>query len=69
MSSSEKKEIDQAFALAIYTANLPFNIIENRYMKQFLQKINPAYNPAGKITFSSTFLDWNTYLEARLRHL
>jgi len=26
-------------------------------MKQFLQKINPAYNPDGRITFSSTFLD------------
>jgi hypothetical protein len=42
MSSVEKKEIDQALALAIYAANLPFSIIENRYMKKFLQIIDLA---------------------------
>src|SRR5258706_4564826 len=56
MTSAEKREIDQALALAMYTANLPFSIIENGYLKQFLQKLNPAYAPASRVTFSSTFL-------------
>ncbi|CAG8635038.1 1635_t:CDS:1, partial [Diversispora eburnea] len=38
-------------------ADVPFEIIENPFVKDFLKELNPGYIPPSCITLSGRFLD------------
>lgn len=57
LTSKRKAEIDTALAILFFGCNLPFNLVDSRYFKDFLETLNPEYVPPGVKRLKTTLLD------------
>jgi len=57
IDSKKKKAIDLQLGRFLFSTDLSFNIVESEEFKKFVQVLNPAYKPPGRMTIGSTILD------------
>lgn len=50
-------DIDIALGMFIYGCNIPFNVVESKYFKEFVAVLNTSYKLPNRKTFSNTILD------------
>jgi hypothetical protein len=57
VNSSEQARLDLLFAEACYTGGLPLSVVDNPFMKDFLQAIRPGWHPPSAYQLGNKLLD------------
>lgn len=55
--SQDKSKLDISLAKFFYGCNIPFDVVENSYFKNFVKSLCPSYYPPTKAALSSILLD------------
>lgn len=57
LSTKQRKDIDEALMLLFYKNFHPFSMVEDKYFKNFIAKLNPAYQLPSRKHVSKVLLD------------
>lgn len=60
--SREKALLDQSLARTVFSAALPFSLVENKHFTSFLKLAKPSYQPPTRRALAGTLLDKEYFL-------
>lgn len=57
LSNTTVNRLDQKIIKAWIMAGIPFDVIDNPFIRDMFQEFQPAYNPPSRMTLSNRLLD------------